>query len=171
MVAEPRGTPYRLGVVCLGNICRSPMAEVVLGDRLTRAGLGDRVEVDSCGTGDWHLGEPMHESSAAALEAAGLDPGSHRAQQVDSSWFDRDLLLAMDRGNLADLVILGTPAAADRIRMFRATEPDPADREADVPDPWGHGRQAYDETLAIITRCADGWVAALADTLGARPGA
>src|SRR5690606_35247871 len=68
---------YRTGVVCLGNICRSPMAEVVLTERVAEAGLDDRVEVASCGTGDWHVGHPMDRRAAATLSAAGYDPSRH----------------------------------------------------------------------------------------------
>ena len=89
-----RGARYRIGLVCLGNICRSPMAEVVLREVIDRAGLGERVVVDSCGTGAWHVGEPMDRRAAAALIAADYDPTGHRAQTLDDSWSDRDLLLA-----------------------------------------------------------------------------
>ena len=83
---------YRIGLVCLGNICRSPMAEVVLRDRVDAAGLAPYVVVDSCGTAGWHEGKPMDPRSAATLRAAGLDPSRHRAQQLTPEWFgDHDL--------------------------------------------------------------------------------
>ena len=82
----PPRTPghYRIALVCLGNICRSPMADVVLTDRVAAAGLGDRVTVVSSGTGDWHIGHPMDRRAAALLTSEGYDgPASaHRAQQV-----------------------------------------------------------------------------------------
>ena len=75
------GAPYRVAVVCLGNICRSPMADVVLTDRVEAAGLADRVEVVSAGTGGWHVGGPMDRRAAALLTTHGYDASRHVAQQ------------------------------------------------------------------------------------------
>ena len=72
---------YAVAMVCLGNICRSPMADVVLSQRVDDAGLAGRVTVTSCGTGDWHVGRPMDERAAATLRANDYDPSAHRAQQ------------------------------------------------------------------------------------------
>ena len=77
----PAGTPYRIAVVCLGNICRSPMADVVLNDRVESAGLAERVEVVSAGTGGWHVGGPMDRRAAALLTTHGYDASRHVAQQ------------------------------------------------------------------------------------------
>src|SRR6516225_4909903 len=73
-------TPYRVCLVCLGNICRSPMAETVLRASLTEAGLAEAVLVDSSGTGDWHLGEPMYPQARQALARHGYDGSTHRAR-------------------------------------------------------------------------------------------
>jgi protein-tyrosine phosphatase len=162
----PAGTPYRVAVVCLGNICRSPMADVVLNDRLAAAGLDDRVEVVSAGTGGWHVGGPMDRRAAALLTAHGYDATRHRAQQVDAGWFDDvDLVLAMDTDNHADLVALG-PAA--RVRMFRDFDPRvrrPGDR--DVPDPYYGGDDGFEAVLAIVERTADTLVRVLAEVVAA----
>ena len=100
---SPSG-PYRICLVCLGNICRSPMAEVALTAELAAAGLADAVAVDSAGTGDWHIGHQMERHAHAELARRGYDGSAHRARQVEPSWLaDRDLILAMDRHNLADL--------------------------------------------------------------------
>ena len=110
----PTGTPYRVAVVCLGNICRSPMADVVVNDRLEAAGLDGRVEVVSAGTGGWHVGGPMDRRAAALLTTHGYDATRHRAQQFDAGWFDAvDLVLAMDADNFADIVAMGP---SDRVR-------------------------------------------------------
>src|SRR5450755_2384600 len=77
---------YRVCLVCLGNICRSPMAEVVVRAELERAGLAGKVEVDSAGTGDWHVGGPMDRRARAELARRGYDGTSHRARQIDASW-------------------------------------------------------------------------------------
>src|SRR5215469_16789881 len=84
---------YEICVVCLGNICRSPMAEVLIRDELARAGLAGRVSVQSAGTGYWHLGDPMDRHAMAELARRGLDGSAHRARQIGPGWLDRfDLL-------------------------------------------------------------------------------
>ena len=83
---EP-GTPYRVCLVCLGNIClRLPMAETVLGAALAEAGLAEAVTVDSSGTGDWHVGEPMYPGARRSLARRGYDGSAHRARQFEASW-------------------------------------------------------------------------------------
>ena len=96
--------PYRVCLVCLGNICRSPMAEAVLREELERAGLSGTVTVDSAGTGDWHVGERMYGPARAELSRRGYDGSAHRARQIEPAWLgDYDLLPAMDLANLAAL--------------------------------------------------------------------
>jgi protein-tyrosine phosphatase len=115
---------YAVALVCLGNICRSPMADVVLQHRLDGTG----VEVRSAGTGDWHLGQPMDQRAAATLARHDYDPSRHRARVVDPEWLGRfDLVLAMDETNLRDL-----GGRTDRVRLFR--DFDPAGT-GEVPDP------------------------------------
>ncbi len=152
---------YRIAVVCLGNICRSPMAATVLRARLADAGLDDRVEVVSSGTGDWHLGDPMDQRAAATLTDAGYDV-SHRAQQIQPSWLDEcDLILAMDAANRRDIAALG-PVEDGRLRMFRDFDPvGPGD---DVPDPYYGGPEGFDRVLAMVERTSDVLVRRLAAT-------
>ena len=157
----PPRTPgrYSISLVCLGNICRSPTAHVVLEQRLAEAGLDDRVVVHSSGTGDWHVGDPMDRRAAATLTAAGYDPSRHRARQYDASWAgDHDLVLAMDADNLADL-----GGRSDRVGMFR--DLDPVDPGADVPDPYYGGTDGFAAVLEMVERTSDALVAALADAL------
>jgi protein-tyrosine phosphatase len=153
---EPRSPGrYRIGVVCLGNICRSPTAQVVLESLLENAGLVGAVEVASCGTGTWHLGEAMDERAAATLSAAGYDASAHRARKFDDAWpDDYDLVLAMDRQNLADI---GGRSA--RVALFR--DFDPVDTGADVPDPYYGGLGGYEEVLRMVERTGTAIVAAL----------
>ncbi len=149
------GEPYRLSLVCLGNICRSPMAEVVLQEALHRAGLHDLVHVDSYGTGDWHVGHPMDRRAAAALSEAGFDPSRHRARQFTQDRFGRhDLLLAMDDSNLANLHRLATHTEldADRVRRFRDFDPEAGPDDREVPDPYYGAEDGFDEVLAIVRR-------------------
>ena len=146
---------YRIGLVCLGNICRSPMADVVLSARLGDAGLADRVEVASCGTGGWHVGRPMDERAAATLSTAGYDPSRHRAQQYAEHWASAyDLLLAMDDANLDDLGGRG-----ERVAKFR--DFDPVDPGADVPDPYYGGHAGFEEVLSMVERTTEAIVAGL----------
>jgi protein-tyrosine phosphatase len=165
----PRGTPYRIGFVCLGNICRSPMADVILTELVDLGGLTGKVEVTSCGTGDWHVGHPMDPRAATALLAEGYDPSAHRAQQFDPSWLEQDLLLAMDAQNLNDVLrdasslgSSGTVSGAgesERVRLFRSFDPllpDPTDStgpvDRDVPDPYYGGDDGFAEVVSIVER-------------------
>jgi protein-tyrosine phosphatase len=142
--------------VCLGNICRSPTAQVVLEQRLVEAGLDDRVVVHSSGTAGWHVGKPMDPRAAATLSAAGYDPSRHRARQYDDSWAPaHDLVLAMDADNLADL-----GGRAERVALFR--DLDPVDPGADVPDPYYGGTDGFAEVLSIVERTSDALVSELA---------
>lgn len=148
----------RILVVCLGNICRSPTAEAALREALADAGLGDRVQVDSAGTGTWHLGEPPDPRMTAAAAVVGLDlRGRARKVSVDD-FAEFDLILAMDRGNLDDLRRLAPDvAAAGRVRLFREFEQG-ADRE-EVPDPYYGGEDGFTRVVQIVRVGARGVVA------------
>ena len=153
---------YRIALVCLGNICRSPMADVVLSSLVADAGLDDRVEVTSSGTGDWHVGDPMDRRAAATLTARGYDASRHRAQQFAPAWLDdRDLVLAMDHDNLADI---GGPS--ERVRLFR--DFDPEGTGGDVPDPYYGGDAGFQEVLTMVERASAVLVAALQRDLAVR---
>jgi len=150
---------YRIALVCLGNICRSPMAHVVLEARLVEAGLDDVVEVSSSGTGGWHTGDTMDERAAATLSAAGYDGSRHRARHFDAGWHDAvDLVLVMDQANLRDV-----GGAGDRVAMFRDFDPD--EPGGAVPDPYYGGPADYEEVLRMVERTCTGLVAALAQEL------
>jgi protein-tyrosine phosphatase len=153
------GSPYVIAMVCLGNICRSPMAQVVLTEKLSRLGLADRVVVRSCGTGDWHVGEQMDPRAAAALAASGYDPTLHRASHFDATWFESsDAILAMDRSNRRDVFrAADRPEVLSRVLLFRTFDPE-ADAEAEVPDPWYGGSGRFDEVLDMVERTTDGLV-------------
>jgi protein-tyrosine phosphatase len=146
----PVGTPYRIAFVCLGNICRSPMAEVIMASLVEGAGLAAKVEVTSCGTGDWHMGDPIDPRAAAELQAAGYDSSAHRAKQFDASWLGKDLVLAMDAKNLND--ITDGRGADDRIRMFRSFDPLAGPDDLEVPDPFYGGDEGFAEVIAMVER-------------------
>lgn len=153
--APRRPGTYRVGLVCLGNIGRSPMADVVLSARVAEAGLDDVVTVASSGTGGWHVGKPMDPRAAATLSAAGYDPSRHRAQQFAPPWHETfDLLLPMDAQNLADIETGARDSGgAPRVRLFRYLDPDLSD--AEVPDPYYGGDSGFEEVLSMVEHSSD----------------
>jgi protein-tyrosine phosphatase len=166
--ARDPARPYRICLVCLGNICRSPMAEVVVRAELAKAGLAGKVEVDSAGTGDWHIGQPMDRRARAELARHGHDGSAHRARQIDPSWLARyDLVVAMDDSNLRNLRQMAPDreTAADRIVLFRSFDP-AAGPHAEVPDPYDGSSEHFAEVFYLVQASARGLAAALAGTLG-----
>jgi len=154
-------------MVCLGNICRSPMAEVILADELDRAGLGGQVTVESAGTGDWHIGGPMDSRSRAELARRGYDGSRHIARQIRADWLARyDLFVVMDGKNLASLRRMAADdrELAERIVLLRAFDP-AADAEAEVPDPYDGGPAEYVETFDLVHAAARGLASRLAEVL------
>ncbi len=152
--------PYRICFVCSGNICRSPMAEVVLRRMVVDAGLAERIVVDSAGTGDWHIGERADRRALDALARAGYGQVEHRARQFEPGWFaDRDLVIALDRGHLRTLRGWA-PSPADRDKLFLLRAFDISDsgdhRELDVPDPYYDGPARFDAVLGLIEQSARG---------------
>ncbi len=132
-----RQEPVRVLFVCMGNICRSPMAEAVFRRHVTDAGLAAHFLIDSAGTGSWHVGEPPHHGTLAILSRRGVDPGNQRARQITRSDFDRfDYIVAMDHENLAALQRLRRDSRA-QISLLLAHAPDVSVRE--VPDPYYTG--------------------------------
>jgi protein-tyrosine phosphatase len=165
------GAPYRVCLVCLGNICRSPMAETVLRASLAEAGLAEAVTVDSSGTGDWHVGEPMYPEARRALARRGYDGSAHRARQVRASWLGhRDLVLAMDASNLATLRRMADPADRDRIRLFGEVGGLGEIGGGEIPDPYGGNEAEFGDVLDLLGAAAPVIAARLARVLG-RPGA
>jgi protein-tyrosine phosphatase len=160
---EP-GAPYRVCLVCLGNICRSPMAETVLRAALAAAGLDGAVVVDSAGTGDWHVGDAMDPGARSALASRGHDGSAHRARQFEPSWLSRyDLILAMDTRNLVDLRRMARGEDRDRIRLFGAAGG--LGETSDIPDPWGGGPDEFGHVLDLLGAAAPVIAALLARLL------
>jgi protein-tyrosine phosphatase len=148
-----------LSFVCTGNICRSPMAAIVLREHLTRAGLADDVVVTSAGTAGWHVGEPADGRAAALLHEHGYDT-THVARQVDAEVLSADLLVALDSGHLSAL--RRSVPEPDRVRLLRSFDP-AAPPDAEVPDPYYGGPQDYVEVLTMIEAAVPGvldWVRA-----------
>ncbi|HVM00612.1 MAG TPA: low molecular weight protein-tyrosine-phosphatase [Egibacteraceae bacterium] len=148
----------RVLLVCLGNICRSPTAEAALHEAAEQARLD--LEIDSAGTGDWHVGDPPDERMRAAAAAVGLTL-SGTARQIAAEDFDRfDLVLVMDRANYADVCALAPDEESKaKVALFRSFDPD-ADGE-DVPDPYYGGDEGFPRVVEIVRAGARGVVAHL----------
>jgi protein-tyrosine phosphatase len=131
------------------------MAAAAISAAARRAGLD--VEVDSAGTGSWHLGSPPHPQAARAAARAGLEV-TGKARRFGASDFDRfDVIVAMDRSNLHDILELAPSLEARaRVRLFRSY--DPGSEEDEVPDPYGGPDEGYDRTAAIVLAAANGMV-------------
>jgi protein-tyrosine phosphatase len=163
---DPVG-PYRICVVCLGNICRSPTAEALLRDAVERVGLDGKVVVESAGTGDWHVGEPMHPGARAELRRRGLDGSRHTARRIEPSWLaDYDLLLAMDRRNLASLRQMAgdDPDLTDRIQLMLPFDPEAADW-AEVPDPYEGSQEEFEAVFDLLRPASQAVASQLAEML------
>ena len=145
----------RILTVFLGNICRSPAAAAAIQEAVIDAGYD--VEVDSAGTGSWHIGQPPHPEAVAAGARVGLRVDG-RARRVTASDFDRfDVILAMDRSNLRELTAMApNKASRAKLRLFRTYDPD--SDEDEIPDPWGGPTEGYEETIRIVRAAARGLV-------------
>lgn len=140
--------------VCLGNICRSPTAEGVFRHKVREAGLEDRIEIDSAGTGDWHVGKAPDARTRAAALRRGYDLSSLRARQVSAADFSRyDLILAMDHANLRDLERLRAGTGTAELDLFLRR----FDLEIDeVPDPYYGGDDGFEQVLDLVEQACDG---------------
>ncbi len=153
---------YRICFVCSGNICRSPMGEVVLRSMLRDADLDETVVVDSAGTGDWHIGHPADPRTLQVLREAGYDGSTHRARQIDAADLDeRDLILAADDGHLRQLAELGRGSA--RIRLVRSYDPDAvAAGDLGLDDPYFGDLSGFTRCLAEVEAACRGVVSEVA---------
>lgn len=151
--------------VCLGNICRSPLAKAIFEDRAKARNVLDRLRIDSCGTGHWHVGRPADPRSIAiaTIRGTSLTQTSHRARQVDAdSDFDAfDLIIAMDQSNKSNLMGVGAPT--NRVVLLRAFDPSLADelangsgRDLEVPDPYYGGEDGFARMHDMLDAACDG---------------
>jgi len=155
-------TIIRVEMVCLGNICRSPLAAAILANK-----GGDRFSVSSSGTSGWHDGEPAHHLSERAWVEAGYSY-THTSRRFHTSFYqEADLVLAMDLTNRANLLNAApSNEARTKVMMLRSFDPllahiDPTSREAEllqVPDPWGEEFESYQEVRAMLERAIDGLI-------------
>jgi protein-tyrosine phosphatase len=148
----------RLLFVCLGNICRSPTAEGVMRHLLREEGLEDAIEVDSAGTGDWHVGNTPDDRSTLVARRRGIAL-TGRARQVDAADFEAfDLILAMDRSNYDELHGRAPDAEArERVKLLREYDPEAvAAGDLEVPDPYYGGPDGFEDVLDLVTRACEG---------------
>ena len=144
----------RVLFVCLGNICRSPTAEGVLRHKLREAGLQARVEVDSAGTGDWHVGKAADLRTRQAAQQRGYDLSALRGRQVQAADFNAfDLILAMDNINLRDLQQLRPGNATAELDLFLRRYQLQLD---EVPDPYYGGADGFEQVLDLIEQACEG---------------
>jgi protein-tyrosine phosphatase len=161
--------PFRISFVCTGNICRSPMAEVVMREQVARAGLTALVHVTSAGTGDWHVGEQADDRTITALAERGYDGSRHRARQFDvSSFDDLDLVVVFDRSQERILRNWAhSDEQRDKVRMLLSFDSDQAALR-DVPDPYYSDPEMFDAVLVMIERATASLFRQLAPALRLR---
>jgi protein-tyrosine phosphatase len=141
--------------VCLGNICRSPLAEGVFRHKVREAGLEDTFDVASAGTGSWHVGEPPDRRMTRCANRFGVSLDGQLAQQfAESHLAEFDYIFAMDKNNLHDILYLDSvDAFGSRVRLFREFDPEPGDYQ--VPDPYYGGDEGFVEVYQIVARTSE----------------
>ena len=154
----------RVLFVCLGNICRSPTAEGVFRHLVREAGLEDAIEIDSAGTGGWHVGAPPDARATAAAQRRGIVLEGAARQVSPADFDDYDLLLVADRENHAELLRRAPDdEARAKVRYFREFDPESKARgDLEVPDPYSGGEDGFDHVLDLVDAAARG----LLDELG-----
>ncbi|CAH1190883.1 MULTISPECIES: low molecular weight protein-tyrosine-phosphatase [Paenibacillus] len=137
--------------VCLGNICRSPMAEAVMRHKIEQRGLQDRIRVDSAGTGNWHVGKPPHEGTRQLLDEYGISYANMAARQFASTDFEQfDYIVCMDDSNVANVRKVIGGEKADLLKLMDLL-PDETLRE--VPDPYYTGN--FEEVYRLVDAGCD----------------
>lgn len=165
-LSPDEATPFRIIFVCTGNICRSPMAEVMLRDLITRSGLSGLITTSSAGTGDWHVGEQADHRAIAALSRQGYDGHHHRARQFDAAWFNQiDLVVVLDRGQERILRNWApTEHDQDKVRLLLSFDREQSEL-MDVPDPYYSDEARFDSVLNMIDRANQALFAQLAPAI------
>jgi protein-tyrosine phosphatase len=148
-------TPIHIQFVCLGNICRSPLAKVVFRDKVDEAGLEGHFEIASSGTGGWHIGDTADDRMRATAQRNNLSLEEHRASQfVAEDLAAYDHIFVMDKSNLNDVLHLDEDDEyGGKVRLFREFDPEPDDYQ--VPDPYHGGRRGFERVFDIVERTSD----------------
>lgn len=154
-VAASGSSTTRVLFVCLGNICRSPLAEGVFRSLVEEAGLSDKFEIDSAGTGSWHVGERPDSRAAMVAREHGVELDCRARQVTAKDFHDFDYVIAMDRENLRALERMASSSAGDaEVHLLREYDPDPEGEE--VPDPYYGGVSGFENVYQIVTRSCEG---------------
>jgi len=153
--------------VCLGNICRSPLAEGLFRAAVEHRGLADRFSIDSCGTSGWHVGEPPDRRSVEVAGEYGVDISRQRSRQlVPTDFSDFQWLVAMDGSN--ERTLIDRAPSGSRARVVRFTSYVPGEAPADVPDPYYGGGRGFEVVYKLLERGCDALIdAILADETSA----
>ena len=152
-------------MVCTGNICRSPMAEGILRARIAQSRFAGRVELDSAGTGNWHVGQPPDPRAVACALEAGVDIAGLRGRQVTREDFHHfDWILCADRQNLRDVQALAPMRMKQRASLLLEWAGVPGDGE--LPDPYTGNARHFAHVRRLLEQAADGVVARLRRELG-----
>ncbi|GAB5518276.1 MAG: low molecular weight protein-tyrosine-phosphatase [Rhodothermales bacterium] len=161
----------RICFVCMGNICRSPMAEGVFRHLVDEAGLTSAFTIDSAGTGGWHAGDAPDRRMQRTAEAHGIDISQQQARQFTAADFERfDLVLVMDKDNLHDILYLDpNDEHRHKVRLFREFDPEPDTYQ--VPDPYYGGRGGFENVYQIVNRTSAALLAHLRTHLPTEPNA
>ena len=143
--------------VCLGNICRSPLAEGVMRHKVRLQGLEQRLLLDSCGTGAWHVGNKPDRRSIKVAASHGIAIDDLRARKVNPQDFHRfDLILAMDRSNLSDLEAMRPANAQAELGLYlEFCQLSPELGFDEVPDPYFGGPDGFQTVFEMIDRASD----------------
>jgi protein-tyrosine phosphatase len=154
----------RISFVCLGNICRSPTAEAVMRKLVASEGLKAAIEIDSAGTGDWHVGHTRDTRSQAVGKRRGTPLGGFARQFQPGDFALFDYVLAMDRSNRDDLLAMAPDLAGRaKVHLFRSFDPN-SPKEAEVPDPYYGGPDGFDRVFDICEAACRGLLAHLVST-------
>ena len=155
--------PVKVLFVCLGNICRSPSAEGVFRQVVENAGLAEKIEIDSCGTGGWHVGKAPDARARAAAAKRDIDISGLRARQFEpSDLADFDYVLVMDHQNLAEVQSIWERSGGTRPELFLYYG---RSFHEEVPDPYYGGDQGFETVLDLIQDASEGLVEHLRKTL------
>lgn len=142
--------------VCLGNICRSPLAEAIFKHKVAALGLGNDIQADSCGTSNYHIGELADHRTRTNAKKNGVNI-EHRGRQLqDKDLEEYDIVLAMDKSNYQYILGLsGAQQHAHKIYLMRTFDPLPGD---EVPDPYYSGEDGFQDVFEILSRSVDGLI-------------